>query len=505
MAKPRDFLGKLKKHPLLQAFLWGLLAAAALPPVHLLPVLLLSIPGFLRLLSNAPSWKRAALIGWCYGFGVGLAGLYWVTEPILTEAGSFWWLVPFAAPLLAAAVAFYMIIPALAAWLMPAGLGRVLVFAGAWIASNLAQQFLFTGFPWNYWGTDWAIPGALGNIFLQPASYVGVYGLTLFTILLACTPIFGKRGFGVLVLSLIIWGGFGYVRLLTPEPNTKISLALIQPNFPEPPNYSRPALVAAWQRLLLMSHAALNNGANVIIWPEGASPWLLASDPVARMQLAEVTGKTVIIAGSARMVSPADFRNSIIVTDGPQPPIAIYDKWKLVPFGEYMPKWIPVKIIPSAIGSGFTPGPGPETISNVPNLPPFAPIICYEAIFSGEIINKHVRPSWIVNVTDDSWFGNSSGPRQDFTNIRLRAVEEGLPVARDANSGITAVIDPFGRVIAMLPLNYQGVLIAPLPKPLPATFYSRWGLWVPLWLACLFILLGIVQGIGRQTTLYKRL
>ena len=488
------FSEKLGRSSLAQAFLWGLLAATALPPVHLLPVLLFSVPGLLRLLETAPSWKRAALIGWFYGFGLGLGGLYWITEPILTEVQDFWWLIPFAAPLLAAAVAFYMIIPALAAWMMPAGLGRVLVFAGAWIGSNLAQQFLFTGFPWNYLGTDWAIPGVAGDIFLQPAAYVGVYGLTLFTILLACTPLFGKRGLVTLVLGLTVWAGYGYTRLQIPEGRTGLTLGLIQPDFPEPPDYSRPALMASWQRLLTMSSAALRNGANAIIWPESSSPWLLASDPDARAQLAQVTGTTPVIAGSLRMVSPTDFRNSIIVTDGPQPPLAIYDKWKLVPFGEYMPKWIPVKIIPSAVGEGFTPGPGPETISNVPGLPPFAPIICYEAIFSGEIIDRHDRPSWIVNVTDDSWFGDSSGPRQDFTDIRLRAVEEGLPVARDANSGISAIIDPFGRVIASLPLDYQGVLIAPLPTPLSPTFYSRWGLWIPLSLALLCGFCGVLHG-----------
>lgn len=489
---------KLHGVPLLRAFLWGLLAAAALPPVHLLPVLLLSIPGFLRLIESAASWKRAALIGWSYGFGLALAGLYWVTEPILTEAQSFWWLVPFAAPLLAAAVAFYMIIPAMAAWLAPAGLARVLMFAGAWIASNLAQQFLFTGFPWNYWGTDWAIPGTLGNIFLQPAAYIGVYGLTLLTVLLACTPLFGKRGFAILVCALLLWAGYGHMRLQTPEQDTKLTIGMIQPDFPEPPDYSRPALIASWQRLLAMSRAALANGANAIIWPEGSSPWLLASDPVARAQLATVTGTTPVIAGSDRMVSPTDFRNSVIVTDGPQPALAFYDKWKLVPFGEYMPKWIPVKIIPSAMGAGFTPGPGPKTITNIPGLPPFAPIICYEAIFSGQIIDRQTRPDWIVNVTDDAWFGNSAGPRQDFTNVRLRAVEEGLPVARDANSGISAMIDPFGRVIASLPLNYRGVLVVPLPKPQPATFYARWGLWIPLWLAVLCILAGLTQAFMQR-------
>lgn len=494
-----SFTKKLDNFPLIRAFLWGVLAAAALPPVHLLPVLLLSVPGFLRLIGTAQSWRRVVLIGWCYGFGLGLAGLYWITEPILTEVQDFWWLVPFAAPLLAAAVAFYMIIPALAAWLVPAGIGRILIFAGAWIASNLLQQFLFTGFPWNYWGTDWVIPGMLGNIFIQPAAYIGVYGLTLLTVLLACMPLFGKRGLVILACGLMLWAGYGYARLQTPEHMSGIRIGMVQPDFSEPPDYTRPALIAAWQRLLNMSHAALENGADALIWPEGSSPWLLASDPVARAQLAEVTGTTPVIAGSVRMVSNTDFRNSVIVTDGPQPPLAFYDKWKLVPFGEYMPKWIPVKIIPSAMGAGFTPGPGPKTISNIPGLPAFAPVICYEAIFSGEIIDRHARPAWIVDVTDDAWFGDSAGPQQDFTNTRLRAVEEGLPVARDANSGISAMIDPFGRVIASLPMDYQGVLIAPLPLPQPATFYARWGLWIPVWLAIFCIFMGLAFTILSTT------
>ncbi|GBQ39591.1 Apolipoprotein N-acyltransferase [Acidocella aminolytica 101 = DSM 11237] len=489
---------KLKNSPLMRAFLWGALAAAALPPVHLLPVLLFSVPALLRLTEEAPNWKRAAFIGWFYGFGLGMAGLYWITEPILTEAQTFWWLVPFAAPLLSAAVACYTVIPVLAARLVPAGLGRILVFAGAWLASNLAQQFLFTGFPWNFWGTDWAIPGVLGNIFLQPAATIGVYGLTLLTVLLSAMPLFGKRGLVILVFGVAAWGGYGYLRLQIPEQNTALKVALIQPDFQEPPDYSRPALIANWRRLLEMSHAALLNGAGAIIWPEAASPWLLASDPVARQQLAAVTGTTPVIAGSLRMVSPTDFRNSIVVTAGPQPPLATYDKWKLVPFGEYMPKWIPIKIIPSMVGRGFTPGTGPKTISNIPGVPPFGATICYEAIFTGQIINEHDRPDWIVNVTDDAWFGNTAGPRQHFADARLRAVEEGLPLVRNANSGISAVIDPFGRVVASMPLNYQGVLVANLPNPQPVTVYARWGLRIPFMLALTFVLLGLIYGNTRR-------
>ncbi len=493
----RTLADRLQKAPLARAFLWGLLAATALPPVYLLPALLFSVPALLRLIDSAPNWRRAALIGWFYGFGLGLAGLYWITEPVLTEARQFWWLVPFAAPLLAAAVAFYTIIPVLAARLVPSGLGRVLVFAGAWTLSNLAQQFLFTGFPWNYWGTDWAIPGYLGNIFLQPASIIGVDGLTLLTVLLSTAPLFRSRGLAVLAVSLALWAGFGYARLQTPEHNTAINVALVQPNFQEPPDYSRPALIANWQRLLAMSHAGIANGADAVVWPEAASPWLLDSDAVAREQLASVTGTTPIIAGSLRIVGQTDFRNSIVVTAGPQPPLAIYDKWKLVPFGEYTPKWIPVKIIPSLVAGGFTPGSGPETISNIPGLPPFGAIICYEAIFGGQIIDEKHRPDWVVNVTDDAWFGNSAGPRQHFANVRLRAVEEGLPIVRDANSGISAIIDPFGRVTALMPLDYQGVLVATLPEPQPRTIFSRLGLALPAGLSLICLVIGLLYGNTR--------
>ena len=169
-----------------------------------------------------------------------------------------------------------------------------------------------------------------------------------------------------------------------------------------------------------------------------------------------------------------------------------------MPFGEYMPHWIPLKIIPSLLEGGFTPGSGPETIANIPGLPAFAPIICYEAIFSGQIIDEAQRPAWIVNITDDAWFGDSAGPRQHFADVRLRAVEEGLPLVRAANSGISAVIDPFGRVTALLPLDAQGVLVAPLPAAQPATLYARWGLEIPLTLSIALLIAGLAAGYTRK-------
>lgn len=496
MAKrPRDIAraihGWITTRPPMRAFLWGLAAALALPPVHLLPALLFSVPAFLRLIGEARSIGRVMLLAWLYGFGLALAGLYWITEPVLTEAATFWWLVPFAAPAIAAAVACYTILPALAAWFTKPGVGRLFVFAGVWELSNLAQQFWFSGFPWNFWGTDWAAPGLVGDIFIQPAAYASVHGLTLFTVLLAGLPSFRRRGLPLLLGALALWAGFGWLRLQTQLPPTGLTIALVQPNFPEPPDYSQAVLDANWQRLLAMSVAGRNAGANAIIWPEDSSPWMLASDTAARAQLATFTGTTPILAGSLRMESQTDFRNSLVVLAGPVPPLAVYDKWKLVPFGEYTPKWIPLKIIPDALGGGFTPGPGPETIK-INGLPPFGPLICYEDVFPGQMVDETHRPAWLVVITDDTWFGDSSGPRQHFANARLRAVEEGLPLARAANSGPSAMIDSYGHVVASLPLDAQGVLVTQLPHAQPATLFSRLGLKIPVILGVVAVITGLL-------------
>lgn len=479
----------LAAHPAARGFLCGLASALALPPLHLLPVLLFSVPAFIKLINGADSKKHVALIAWMFGFGLNLGGLYWITEPILTEAATFWWLVPFAAPLLAFAVAFYSIIPALAASRIKPGFGQILVFSGAWVASNLIQQFAFSGFPWNFWGTDWAIPGVLGDVFIQPAAIVGVHGLTLLTIILSGLPLLRRRGFIALLIIVLLWGGFGAWRLQMPVKPTGITLAMVQPDFPVPGLFDRASLMARWQRLLSMSHAGLLAGADAVVWPEAASPWLLDTDEAARDQLAAVTGTAPVLAGSLREVTNSDFRNSLVVTSGPVPALAVYDKWKLVPFGEYTPKWIPVKITPNVLGDGFTPGPGPKTI-HVGALPSFGPLICYEDIFTGEIVNETDRPDWLLTITDDAWFGDSAGPRQHFADARLRAVEEGLPLARDANSGTTAMIDAFGHVQADIPLNGQGVLVAALPGKLPETFYARLGLIAPILLAVAAMITG---------------
>jgi apolipoprotein N-acyltransferase len=474
-----------------RALFLGGLSALALPPLFILPVLWIAVPGLLRLLARSGSWRRAILIGWCFGFGFNLLGLFWVTEPMLLTAQQFWWAVPIADPGLSAAVACYMIIPALLVYRLRPGLPMVLIFSAVLVLANLAQQFMFTGFPWNYWGADWALPGKAGVVMMQPAALAGIHGLTLLTVLVAGLPLLGRRGWYGAGAILAAWLGFGLYRSSRPAPAAPgFTVAMIQPKYRVPEDWSRPAVLARWQTELALTKqaiAAAGAGPKAVIWPESASPFMLQTDTAARAALASVAGTVPVIAGAIRFAANGTPRNSLEVVEAPGTIAAIYDKWKLVPFGEYTPDWIPVKVTP---GGGFTPGPGPRTLA-VPGIPKFGPLICYESIFSGEIIDRRDRPDWLVNITDNAWFGDSTGPWQDFATTRLRAVEEGLPLVVDANSGPSAVIDPYGRVVSRLGLDRRGILVAALPPKLRQTFYARFGLTIDGVLAFYFAACGL--------------
>jgi apolipoprotein N-acyltransferase len=185
--------------------------------------------------------------------------------------------------------------------------------------------------------------------------------------------------------------------------------------------------------------------------------------------------------GSLRFDEHRRVRNSLVAVFGPGPAVATYDKWHLVPFGEYIPDWtpVPLKILP---GEGLAKGAGPSTI-RMPGVPPAGALICYEAIFPGFVVDEADRPDWMVNITNDAWFGNSSGPRQHLAAVRMRAVEEGLPVMRAANTGISAAFDAHGRELGRLGMGEQGVLLVDLPGKLPPTLFGRLGLYAPLALA----------------------
>ena len=458
----------------------GLLSALALPPVHLIPVLFVAVPGLLALIGRAASVRGALLIGFWFGFGHHLIGLYWITEAILVEAARFWWLVPLAVPALAALLALFIAVPCGIARLVPPGFRRVLVLAGTWVLVDLARQFVATGFPWNPWGSVWEVPGPVGDVFIQPAAWLGVHGLTLLTLLLVATPALGRRAVGLGVVALAVWAGFGVWRLSGPAPLPPgVTVVLVQGNIEQGHKWDATYVHDIFQRHLDLTRQGVERagkGPTVVIWPETASWYLLETDDNARAAIAEAAGVPALIGG-VRFDAGQRPRNSLMALVGAGAPVAVYDKWHLVPFGEYQPGWVPLAGLMEP-GDGFAAGPGPQTL-HVAGLPAFGPLICYEAIFPGEIVEARERPDWLVNVTNDAWFGNSTGPRQHLAAARMRAVEEGLPLMRAANTGISAAFDAFGREQARLGMNQAGVVVTALPGALPATPFARFGLLIP--------------------------
>jgi apolipoprotein N-acyltransferase len=455
----------------------GALAASALPPVHLIPVLLVSVPGLLVLLDAARSPWVAARRGWWFGFGHHLLGLYWVTDAILFEAARFWWFVPLAVPALAGLLAVFIGAACLVARLAAPGWPRVLALAGAWVLADLARQFAFTGFPWNPWGSVWELPGQVGDVLIQPAALIGVHGLTLVTLLLAASPALGRwwRLGGVIVLAA--WVAFGIVRLQHTVAPTPLNVVLVQGNVAQGQKWDQDFAIRIFRHYLELSAIAPAHAPAVTVWPETAFPGLLDTNEPARQAIMQATRGAPALVGSVRYDARDRPRNSLFALIAGGVIAGVYDKWHLVPFGEFVPEWLPlpVMIVP---GNGFARGEGPRTL-HVPGLPPFGPLICYEAIYSGQVVDEADRPEWMVNITNDAWFGNSTGPRQHLAAARMRAVEEGLPLLRAANTGISVAFDAQGHEIGRIGMQTTGTLVVALPGGRPPTLFARLGLWLP--------------------------
>lgn len=490
----------------------GALSALALPPLGVLPVLLVSFPGLLMLIDAAPRARTAFRRGYAFGFGHHLVGLYWITEAILVKADQFWWLVPFAVPITAAGLAPFIALPCAASRLVPAGWRRAMLFAGLWTLADIARQFVLTGFPWNPLGSVWELSGPLGDIMIQPASAVGVHGLTLATVLVAASPVVGRRAVLAGVAVLLSWAGFGIVRLAKPQPAAPgLTVVVAQGNVSEAEKHDRAWAIATFRHYLDLTRRGMaadpdgaagggvaKGGGRVVIWPETASPFLLTEDAGARLAIADAARSGGVpalasLVGTVRFDAAGRPRNSVvaILPDGAIG--ATYDKSHLVPFGEYVPSWLPLlQLVP---GGGFAPGPGIVT-QHVAGIPAFGVLICYETIFPSQVVDESDRPDWLVEVTNDAWFGLGTGPRQHLAAARMRAVEEGLPLVRAANTGISTAFDSFGREQGRLGLQVAGTLVLPLPGHLPGTAYARLGLQIPILLSLAVAGLGL--GMGRR-------
>jgi len=490
------------------ALILGGVTALALPPFTFVPALFIGIPGLLALIGHAANARGAARRGFAWGIGHHLVGLYWVTNAILVQAAQFWWAVPLAVPLLAAVLAVFIAVPCALARLVPAGWARVAMLAGTWELGDIARQFALSGFPWNPLGSVWEMPGTLGLVFMQPAAWVGVGGLTFFTLLIAGGFAVSGRATLASLAALAVWAAAGAARLDVPAgPAPGLTAVLVQGNVSELEHRDHYE-DRVWMEQIFERHLELTRqgvaeatvgatraGRNrvLVVWPETASPYLLAEDPDARRAVAEAAVPAVAtIAGTIRLDGPALFHNSLVAVMPDGSVAGFYDKHHLVPYGEYFPSYLPIRLGEQ----GFAPGPGPRTL-HIPELPAIGPLICFEAVFPGDVVDERDRPAFMLNITNDSWFGNSTGPRQHFAAARMRAVEEGMPLVRAANTGISAMIDSHGRVAASLGIGQRGVLVAAIPGYLQPTPFSRWGLLIPAIFATLSCFMAGVCGRTR--------
>lgn len=488
---------------LLLALAGGLLAGLAHPPFGILP----GIAGFaliLHSLDTTVPWSRlrsAFARGWAGGFGYFLAGTWWVGEAFLVDIETHGWQAPFAVFLLPAGLALFWGAGAMA-WrrIAPAHAGRILVFAAVWSLAEWLRGNVLTGFPWNLPGEAWRA----GSAPSQAAALVGAYGLTFVTIALGAAfvvlfPGHERReriaGLGAAALALaVLWGG-GAWRLSQPAPaDTALVVRVVQPDVPQAVKWTPEAFEAIVDRYVEMTaQAPTGPRPDVVIWPESALPD--SADAVfapgtwtrAAITNALAPGQT-LLAGAYRMEGPAYFNSLVAIRRTPEDLrlLALYDKHRLVPFGEYLPleplmESLGLKQL-AGLGESFSPGPPPAPITPE-GLPALQPLICYESLFPGFTGRGASRPAWIVNVSNDAWFGRTSGPWQHLNLASYRAIEEGLPLVRSTPTGVSAMVDGYGRTRARLGLGQRGVLDAKLPAALAPTPYSRWGD-SPFWIFC---------------------
>lgn len=487
------------------AFGAGAISALALSPTDLWPVLFLTFPVLVWLVDGAAAGRlggvpSAFVAGWWFGFGYFLAGLYWIGHAFLVDAKTFGWMLPFAVVALPAGMAIYTGLGlAFARIIWVRGPVRILSLAVALTVIEWLRGHLFTGFPWNTYG--YALTGSL--TMAQAASLVGIWGLTFTALAVFTTPaLFAddradtpRPWLAVLSAFVVIGALFAYGSLrLARTPTELISdvrLRIMQPNLQQDEKFNYMARHEVMKRYLALSDRPTGpqstgvRDVTHLIWPESAFPFFLTREAEALAQIAELLPQgTVLITGAIRAPEPAPGApmshayNSVYVIDHDGSVLSVYDKVHLVPFGEYLPfqnflERIGLQQITKVQG-GFIPGTRRRAL-DVPRAPRFLPLICYEIIFPGQAVPSGERPRWLLNLTNDGWFGTSSGPYQHLQQARVRAIEEGLPVVRAANTGVSAVIDPVGRIIKSLPLGTEGVLDSPLPQPIGRTIYVRAG------------------------------
>jgi len=475
----------------------GVLIAAGQAPVSQ-PVF--AVIGLFLLASRFASVataRAAATIGWLGGVGYFAASLHWIVEPFLVDAPRFGWMAPFALLFVATGFALFW---AAGFWLAQriggkTRAGRLLALVCTLGLAELARSYVLTGFPWGLIAYVW-----IDTPLAQLAAYVGPHGLGVLTMVIAVLPLLGGRRRSAVFTALaaaVFLTAFGLGTLRENQPVTlaanETNLRLVQPNAPQHLKWRADMIPVFYERLLSLSRQPAETAPDLIIWPEAAVAFWLDNNPVQQKIIGQsANGTGQVILGMRRFEGQNVF-NSMTVLDNEGVSGPVYDKSHLVPFGEYMPlgnlmSRFGLQALATINGPGLSAG-DKSLLFDLGASGKVLPLICYEAIFP-QLSRSSERPDWILQITNDAWFGEFAGPFQHLVQARFRAVEQGLPLVRSANTGVSAVIDANGRITASLPLGQAGIVDARLPAPLPRTVYSRtgdgpWGLFLTVVIAAI--------------------
>ena len=478
------------------AFLAGLFTVLALPPFGIFIVPFLTFPVLVWLMDGASGNPDHGLlrrafpafaIGWCFGFGYFLGGLWWLGNALLVEADDFAWALPLAVIGLPAVLAvYYGLATVLARMLWSDGLGRIAALALAFGVAEWVRGFLLTGFPWNAIGYA-AMPAP---VMMQSAVVFGLSGMNGLAVFVFAMPaLIGTRkgaGLGLSLAALLVIAhvGYGYWRLSAPAvPEAGLSVRLVQPVIDQSTKLDDAAREEIFTAHLQLTAAAPAEGGkrpDIVVWPETSVPFLLTENPDALVSIADVLQDgQVLIAGAVRGENagtglPPRYYNSVYAIDDRGQIIGAADKLHLVPFGEYLPfesllSSLGLQSVAASMPGGFS-AAASRSLLTLPDGKVLYPLICYEAIFPDEIGDDALRTDMLLNVTNDAWFGDTPGPYQHFQQARLRAVETGVPLVRGANSGISAVVDGYGEVVSGAAFDVKGVVDTILPGKVAIPF-----------------------------------
>ncbi|SHF56039.1 apolipoprotein N-acyltransferase [Litoreibacter ascidiaceicola] len=448
---------------------FGALGALGQAPWSLWPLALLGFGGLIWLYRASATAPKAAWIGWAGGAGYFAVSLFWLVEPFMVDIARHGWMAPFALFFMAGGLALL--------WATAFGVARriggLIALVALWTAMEMLRSVLFTGFPWATVGHIWS-----DHPILQIAAFGGTPGLTLLTLAIAAGPAARKPLVGLAVSSILLLAGWGYgIRQLATHAaqNADITVRLVQPNAAQHLKWDPEHIGTFLQRAVNLTAASADIAPDLIVWPETSVPYALNDAPTVLEAISRAAGGQPVIVGGNDRVEEG-WRNTLVLLGPDGRREQTYHKYHLVPFGEYIPfgealSKMGIRGLASRDGGGFSKGPGPKLI-DLPGIGTALPLICYELIFPRSFIGLP-RPDLLLQITNDAWFGNISGPYQHLAQARLRAVEQGLPLIRAANTGISAVIDPWGRITAQTDLNVAAILDAGLPVAAPATLYSR--------------------------------